>query len=194
MAPKRERTLSAPTRLDQSSGSSSSQMHSARTLRLPRDRCERTPSPVQHKRARRLSPPLAAKKRFGTLARNRRVPAANLLEAQSEDDEIVGSSSDGTTSEEERQSARSRALKVKVRRRQKLFDYSQVHPTLADLTLLERSTVQSGTEGSYEQAVKIFLTWSDRSAGPLVEDAAVDDAIVRYMNEEFGRGMPAHNG
>ena len=39
-----------------------------------------------------------------------------------------------------------------------------------------------------------FLRWSDTNAGPLVEDAAVDDAIVRYMNAEFSAGKPAHDG
>ena len=65
-----------------------------------------------------------------------------------EDDETVGSSSDGTTSEEERQSARAKNLKLKIKRRQKLFDYAQAHPTLADLTLLERSTVVPQSEAA----------------------------------------------
>ena len=104
------------------------------------------------------------------------------------------SESDGTTSEETKTSSRERALVAKSKRRHKLLDLSAAHPTFANLTLLERTPVQPNTEKSYEEAIARFLKFADESAGPLVEDEEVDDAMVQFMNRRFSHGLPAHDG
>ena len=117
------------------------------------------------------------------------------MDPQSDDeDPAAGSSSSGTTSEVQRTSARERALNARVKRRRTLLDFSAVHPTLANLSFLERAPIVDKTEKIYEEAVDRFLKWSDTNAGPLVADAEVDDAMVRYMNQQFSKGLPAHDG
>jgi hypothetical protein len=68
------------------------------------------------------------------------------------------------------------------------------HPTLAQLSFLERAPVQPATEQSYEDAMMEFLEFCNIDNRRLVGDAEVDAELVRYFNERFGAGMPAHHG
>ena len=71
---------------------------------------------------------------------------------------------------------------------------AEAHPTLAQLTFLERVPVQPATERSYEDAMAHFLEFCNVDKRRLVADAEVDSELVRYFNDRFAAGLPAHYG
>ena len=99
---------------------------------------------------------------------------STLLEPASDDATGTEAESDGTTSAEELQTTQQRALQAKSKRRLQLMAMLASQPTLAGLTLLERTPVQAGTETSYDEAVERFMSFADETAARFVEDAEVD--------------------
>ena len=156
----------------------------------------RTPSPQRpQKRLRTLAPPATAKRRFGSLARNPARANPNLTaETDFEYSEPGDASSDATTSSEPAQARRERLLQARSTRRRRLMAAAAAHPTMAQLSLLERVTVKSSTERSYEDAMTKLLEFCNLHDRRLVEDSEVDEEIVRYFNDLFGKGKPAHEG
>ena len=194
MAPKRCRILLAPPRK-----LPVPRARKERTLQAP-DSNARTPSPQpRKKRTRTLEKPEIMRRRVGTSARN---PARATLSLVAETDFEYSSnnqSSDGTTSckpgirlPEKR--LKERLLQAKSTRRTSLAAAATQQPTLGQLTLLERVTVKSQTEKSYEQAMNLFVAFCDVDNRRLVEDAEVDAELVRFFNERFAAGQPAHQG
>ena len=103
-------------------------------------------------------------------------------------------SSDGTTSEEEGPGGRVRTLQSRAQRRRQLLEAHRLEPTLGGASFLERSAVRLVTERRYRAAVETFLQWADSRGLALVEDAAVDEAVVQYMTDSYAAGLQAHVG
>ena len=68
------------------------------------------------------------------------------------------------------------------------------HPTFAELSFLERVPVMAKTEESYEDAITKLLEFCNVGSHRLVEDSEVDAELVRYFNDRFAAGKPAHDG
>ena len=69
---------------------------------------------------------------------------------------------------------------------------ARASPTLAGLSLLERSAVRQGTETKYQVELQAFTKASE--GRPLVVDSEVDDALVLYMNELYENGHHSSRG
>ena len=102
--------------------------------------------------------------------------------------------SDGTSSDANGDTARQRTLNRTSRRRARQLVASSLDPTLAGISLLERSSVTKKTEVKYRQHVEKFLQDPDLMGRRLVEDSEVDGAVVEHLNKLFGLGRPPSDG
>ena len=142
-----------------------------------------------------MKAPETARRRFGAQARrlsraNPDLAAATDFDYSSEDN----ASSDGTSSSEPARARRERSLHAKSSRRKRLMAAASAHPTFADLSFLERVPVMAKTEESYEDATTKLLEFCNAGNRRLVEDSEVDAELVRYFNDRFAAGKPAHEG
>ena len=100
--------------------------------------------------------------------------------------------SDATTVADEAEAARTRQLRQNARQRARAVAQAKASPTLAGLTLLERSAVRQGTETRYQVELEAFI--SAAGERQLVVDSEVDDALVRYMNALYESGHHSNKG
>ena len=104
---------------------------------------------------------------------------------------LTETDSDGETTKATK--ARARALQAVRRRRRELLDEFKTTDEVLYLSFLEWAAVKPATTAKYREVVLRFLELA-ATDGPIEEDAAVDAALVQFMNHCFGLGEPANIG
>ena len=104
--------------------------------------------------------------------------------------------SDSSTSEEEEENKgakRERQLVQRSKRRLKKY-LDEVIEGSHVLTFLERKAISARVEKYYQTELEQFIKFADEQQLPLVQDAEIDSALVRFMNRLYFIGEQADKG
>eukprot|EP00959_Pyramimonas_sp_CCMP1952_P128598 2689173-Pyramimonas_sp.AAC.1 len=130
---------------------------------------------VPASRTRALGAPRDGMRQRLTLAPPASRAAARDLEANCSPAGDGEGESDATTEANEAEAARTWQLRQTARHRARAVAQAKASPTLAGLTLLERSAVRLGTETRCQAGLEAFIDAAGKRQ--LVVDSEVDDAL-----------------